>query len=256
MEHRNWTRDEFVLVLNLYYKLPFGRLNRNTKEVKELAELLGRSNNSIALRLVNFAACDPYIISSGRHGMSSGKKICQPYWDEFYNNQEELLFESEQILARLQGVSIEEKYEEKISDMADLKGESRIQEIKARVNQYVFRDMILSNYSCQCALTGIDVPELLVASHILPWSYNKQERLNPENGICLSMLYDAAFDKGLIGFDKNYRVVLSEQIRKNRNKEFYDKHFGCMEGVQLKMPEEHFPNKTFLEWHIDTVFRH
>lgn len=58
-----WTRDEYIVVLNLYYKLPFGKLNRGTKEVKELAALMGRTNNSVAMRLSNFAACDPYIIS-------------------------------------------------------------------------------------------------------------------------------------------------------------------------------------------------
>jgi putative restriction endonuclease len=42
--------------------------------------------------------------------------------------------------------------------------------------------MILANYSTKCAITGIDIPELL-ASHIVPWSINENERLNPENGI-------------------------------------------------------------------------
>ena len=75
-----WTRDEYIVVLNLYYKLPFGKLNRGTKEVKELAALMGRTNNSVAMRLSNFAACDPYIISTGRHGLEAGKVQCQPYW--------------------------------------------------------------------------------------------------------------------------------------------------------------------------------
>ena len=51
-----WTRDEYIVVLNLYYKLPFGKLNRRTKDVKELAALMGRTNNSVAMRLCNFAA--------------------------------------------------------------------------------------------------------------------------------------------------------------------------------------------------------
>lgn len=86
-----WTRNEFILTLNLYYKLPFGKLHTRTKEVQELATLLGRSVNSIALRLVNFAACDPYIRATGRTGMISGMQQCQPYWDEFANDREKLL---------------------------------------------------------------------------------------------------------------------------------------------------------------------
>ena len=67
-----WSRNEFILALNLYYKLPFGKLHTRTKEVQELAALIGRSVNSVAIRLTNFAACDPYIINSGRKGMSAG----------------------------------------------------------------------------------------------------------------------------------------------------------------------------------------
>ena len=68
----NWTRDELILALSVYFQLPFGRLNRVTPEVKELARIIGRSDNSAALRLVNFAACDPYIVNSGRSGMVGG----------------------------------------------------------------------------------------------------------------------------------------------------------------------------------------
>jgi len=256
MAKRNlWTRDEYILVLNLYYKLPFGRLSSSTKEVQELAKLLGRTVNAVALRLVNFAACDPYILATGRHGMASGAKTCLPYWDEFNNNREALLFESEQILAKYQNKTIEEKFKDSLKDVRELQGADRIREVKTRVNQSVFRSIIISNYSGKCALTGIDVPELLVASHIKPWAMDVKERLNPENGICLSSLYDAAFDKGLIGFDQNYNVVLSHRILEQETKDYYDKYFGSIDHVQLMLPEEHKPNKTFLEWHMDTIFQ-
>ncbi len=89
-------------------------------------------------------------------------------------------------------------------------------EVKTRVNQNIFRLMILANYNQQCALTGIDLPELLLASHIKHWSSCKEERLNPENGICLSALYNKSFDQGLIGFDSNYYVLLSSRIEEKR----------------------------------------
>lgn len=254
-QYRLWTREEFILTLNLYYKLPFGRLNHSTKEVRELAKLLGRSDNSIALRLVNFAACDPYILATGRHGMEDGRKQCQPYWDEFNEDREALLYESEKILAKLEHSSIDEKFKVDLIDLDSLSGEDKIRAVKTRVNQSVFRSIIISNYSGKCALTGIDVPELLVASHIKPWAIDKHERLNPENGICLSSLYDAAFDKGLIGFDQNYRLVLSPRIIEQESKSYYDKYFGSMNQIQLALPEEHKPNKEFLEWHMDEIFQ-
>ena len=77
-----WSDDEMIIVLDLYFKLPFGRLNKNTPEIKALAKLIGRTDNSVALRLVNYAACDPYILSTGRHGMASGR-----YWNRYANDK-------------------------------------------------------------------------------------------------------------------------------------------------------------------------
>lgn len=249
-----WSRNEFVLALNLYYKLPFGKIHTRTKEIQELAKLLNRTASSIAYRLANFAACDPYIINSGRKGMIAGKKQCQPYWDEFANDQERLLFESERILAELQGTTVEQKFKAALLDINDYSGEEKIREVATRVNQYIFREKILSNYEYKCALTGIDIPQLLVASHIIPWSVNKEERLNPANGICLSSLYDSAFDRGLIGFDKNYKVVLSDRLQENYEKPYYSNYFGSIKGLQMALPEEFKPDIHFLEWHMDEVF--
>lgn len=255
--NRLWSRHEFILVLNLYYKLPFGKLNRTTKEVKELAKLLGRSDNSIALRLVNFAACDPYIRATGRHGMMSGIKQCLPYWNEFVDNREKLLFESEKILAKLQGSTIEQKYEPYLQDIEEnYEGDEKVREVSTRVNQAIFRDKILSIYNYKCAITGIDIPSLLVASHIIPWASNKKERLNPANGICLSSLYDAAFDKGYIGFTKNYEIRLSHKLLENKSKKYFNRYFGSMDGVKISLPEEFKPEPSFLEWHMDNIFIH
>lgn len=206
-KRRLWTREEFILALNLYYKLPFGRLNQSTKEVKELAKLIGRTSSSVAMRLTNFAACAPYIINTGRHGLAAGAKQCQPYWDEFNSNREKLLFESEEILASYQNLSIDEKFKDSLTNMERLEGEDKIREVKTRVNQSVFRSIIISNYDGKCALTGIDMPELL------------------------------------------------PRILDQEGKVYYEKYFGSINHVQLTMPEEHCPDKVFLEWHMDTRFQ-
>jgi putative restriction endonuclease len=104
--------------------------------------------------------------------------------------------------------------EERNRIQKDLKGEMKICEVKTHMNQNVFRQMIIVNYSYKCAITGIDIPDLLFVSHITPWAANENERLNPENEICLSTLYDKAFDKELIGFDKNFQVVFLPIYRK------------------------------------------
>lgn len=253
-QRRLWSRNEFILALNLYYKLPFGKLHTRTPEVQKLAKLLDRTASSIALRLTNFAACDPYIIATGRKGMTAGKEQCLPYWNEFANDRENLLFESERILAELQGTTVEQKFKASLIDINNYTGEEKIREVATRVNQSIFREKILSNYDYKCALTGIDIQQFLVASHIIPWSKNKEERLNPANGICLSSLYDDAFDKGFIGFDKNYRVILSDRLQENQGKPYFDTYFGSLRGQKLVLPEEFQPNIQFLEWHMDEVF--
>ena len=158
---RLWTRDELVITLSLYYQLPFGRLNHTTREVRELATIIGRSDNSVALRLVNFAACDPYILESGRHGMDSGVGICKPIWDEFYNDKERLFYDAEIIKARFLHQPIEHILRLETTGLTRLE---RLAEIKQRVNQNVFRTMILSNYNETCAITGINHPTLLSQS--------------------------------------------------------------------------------------------
>ncbi len=142
-----------------------------------------------------------------------------------------------------------------MQDISKFSGEEKIRAIKTRVNQNVFRQIILSSYSGKCAVSGINLPELLVASHIIPWSKNEKERLNPENGICLSSLYDAAFDRGLIGIKPDYSIILAAKIKKQNSETFYDRYFSCISGAQIILPERYKPKKDFLEFHLDTIFK-
>jgi putative restriction endonuclease len=123
------------------------------------------------------------------------------------------------------------------------------------VNQSVFRQMVLVNYSTKCAITGIDIPELLLASHIMPWSKNEEHRLNPENGICLSALYDKAYDKGIIGINNNYQIILSTSLKQKKDTTFFKQHFAPIENLKIIEPVKYLPRKEFLEFHMDTIFQ-
>ena len=121
MATRNlWTKEELILAFNLYLKIPFSKIGARNKDVIHLANLIGRTPNSIALRLVNFASVDPVLKARGIKGMDGGTKIVQPIWDEFFNNQEQLVFLSEQILAQKENTSIENKYKDLLFDIKDL----------------------------------------------------------------------------------------------------------------------------------------
>lgn len=254
MTKRLWTREELILAFNLYLKLPFGKMHKNTPEIIQLANLIERTPSSIGMRLGNFASVDPYHQERGIGGLKGGMNQVKPIWEEFFNNQEELVFLSEQILAEKENSTIENKYHDILLDLNGLKGETVIREVKTRVNQSVFRQMVLTNYTARCAITGIDIPELLLASHIIPWSKNEKERLNPENVICFSALYDKAFDKGLIGINQNYQVILSASLKKKKETSFYKNHFASIENLKITDPIKYLPRKEFLEFHLDTIF--
>ena len=94
------------------------------------------------------------------------------------------------------------------------------------INQNSFRSIILANYNERCAISGLSVPQLLVASHIVPWSDDVTNRLNPANGICLSPLYDQAFDKGYISIrPDDYTVMISNELRGYKRCDFYQGFF-------------------------------
>lgn len=122
-------------------------------------------------------------------------------------------------------------------------------EIHQRIGQSVFRSVLLEIYRGQCCVCGLNIKEILRASHILPWADNKENRLNPENGLCLSATYDAAFDKYLISFDDDYRMIVSPYIREFYTNETAREYFERYEGKQLKLPYKFSPNKEFLSKH-------
>ncbi|MFO8148623.1 MAG: HNH endonuclease [Gillisia sp.] len=254
MKRRNWTKEELILAFNLYLKLPFGKFHQGNPEVKRLAKLIDRTPSSVAMRLSNFASLDPYHQQRGVIGLKGGIKQCQPIWDEFNENREELIFQSEKILAEKENQTLENKFNKEI-EMDYLVGEDKTRRIKTRVNQNVFREIVLNNYTTKCAITGIDIPDLLNASHIIPWSKNKNERLNPSNGICLSKLYDAAFDKGLIGIKTDYTLIISDKIKVKEETPYYKRFFSHLSGSKIYLPDKYYPDKEFLEYHLDTIYK-
>jgi putative restriction endonuclease len=254
-ERRLWTREELILALNLYLKLPFGKLHSGTPEIMHLAKLIGRTPSSAAMRLNNFAAVDPYHQQRGIIGLPGGKRQVEPIWNEFIHNKEELLFESERILAEMENKSIEEKFSDALIDIHQLKGEDKLREVKVRVNQNIFRQIVIVNYSGRCAISGIDISEFLVASHIVPWAKDEKERLNPENGICLSSLYDKAYDKGYFGINEKFEVVLSTVLKKKGKEPYYQSWFAYLPGLKITLPQKYLPSKSFLQYHMDIVFK-
>lgn len=128
-------------------------------------------------------------------------------------------------------------------------GKDALSEQKRRIGQNYFRQMILVNYGLKCCVTGLNVPVILRASHIVEWSKDKKNRLNPENGLCLSATYDAAFDKHLISFDEDYRMILSSVLKEFYTSDVTKEYFQAYEGKKITMPCRFLPSQDFLQIH-------
>ncbi|MCD4729668.1 MAG: HNH endonuclease [Bacteroidales bacterium] len=252
MQKNLWTREELIVALNLYLKLPFGKLHSRTNEIIDLANLIDRTPGAVAMRLNNFASVDPYHQKRGIKGLEGGKKQVKPIWDEFIEHKEELIFESEKLLAVFEKTTIEKKYDFILYDLRELKGETKKRIVKTRINQNVFRKIVLNNYKRKCTITGINVDKILVASHILPWAKYKKERLNPQNGICLNALHDKAFDKGLLTITPEYKIRISGLLLGKCKSN--DHFFLPYQNKNIIKPYKFLPNKEFLEYHNNNVF--
>jgi len=74
--------------------------------------------------------------------------------------------------------------------------------------QRVFSKKVKENYDWRCAVTGINSSEFLIAAHIVPWSVDENIRLDPANGICLSVLIDRAFEHGHLVVEDDLTIVV------------------------------------------------
>lgn len=243
----NWTRDEHLLAFNLYSKIPFGSIGMRNPQVIALATLLDRSLGAVSYKLTNFARLDPALKARGVRGHSHGAKGEAEIWKEFAGHPEKLAFESERLLAIRSGKTIEETSEIDVRDLPP-PGLDRDAIVRLRVNQSFFRKRILSAYEYRCCVTGLTIRPLLVASHIVPWALDKQNRLNPKNGLCLNALHDRAFDRGLMWIDEDAKIRFSLELRKQRvsaGTEWLLK----FEGNALILPRRFTPDMCFLRRH-------
>ncbi len=136
-----------------------------------------------------------------------------------------------------------------LEELENVEGKEKVRTVRTRSNQNVFRKIILMIYNQSCCITGLDIPEVNRASHIIPWAKDKSKRMDPRNGLCLSATYDAAFDRSLISLDDDYRIILSRDIKDHYTKQVVKEHFHNKEGNKITLPNSYLPKKEYLEEH-------
>jgi putative restriction endonuclease len=227
MSHRDWTREELIVAFNLY-----------------------RTPSAVSWKLANFARLDPVLRKRSIVGASHGGRGEVEIWNEFNNNWDRLAYESEQLLEKMTRHLTEVTPETEHFPV----GKNRATLIQARVNQGFFRAAVLAAYDLRCCVTGLAIPQLLVASHIVPWSSDTRNRTNPRNGLCLNAIHDRAFDCGLLTITPDLRVKLSERI-KRKSHDIAAKDFLLRyEGAPVTLPRRFVPDEGFLRYHNENIF--
>jgi len=252
-----WTKEQVKLGIHLYCQLPFGKLHSRNPEIIELAKLIGRSPGAVAMKLNNLASLDSAITDTGRVGLTGASKLDREVWNEFHADWERLAVECLDIYKRLRvekGLPPSEaQAESELEGVDDYTGETKRVITEQRIKQNFFRRAVLSSYRGCCCMSGLSDARLLIASHIVPWSKDKENRLNPRNGLCLSALHDKAFDRGLITLDDDFCVVLSRDLEQ-RNEPFVKQFFHPLAGQAIHLPERFTPDPSFLARHREAVF--
>ena len=249
-----WTREETLAAFNFYCCENFGRLHQRNPGIIRLAELMRRTPGSVGMKLVNLASQDSQIRESGRKGLVNVSALDKQVWEEFRADRARVSYESEQAIAQLEGRALESRVSPEVERVAPPKGLDREGVRRFRVNQSFFRRAVLSAYRGRCCVTGLAVPELLNASHIIPWRENERERLNPQNGLCLNALHDRAFDRGLMTVTPDGVVRVSSRLLAAARESEKVAFIAESDGRKIETPAKFPPEREFLEHHNRNAF--
>lgn len=143
-------------------------------------------------------------------------------------------------------IEVEIKSIEEDIEKHGLEGTDKLAVVKTRVNQGIFRDLLIRRYK-KCCLCGTDEESLLIASHIKPWvDSTRKERVDVDNGLLLCPNHDKLFDKGYITFDEQGYIVISGALSETNQL--------CMNvdsDMKILMSET---AKSYMQYHRENVF--
>ena len=253
----NWTRQQLLVAFYLYCQIPYGKIHSKNPDIIKYSEMINRTPSALAMKLVNIASLDPVITSTNRTGLRNASSADKKIWNEIQNDWDDFVFQSYKIitLLKIDHEAINSKDDQdKQNRLIDLQDTERSTERKIRIGQDFFRKSVLSAYNCQCCITGLSEEKLLVASHIIPWAKNIENRLNPQNGLLLSALHDKAFDIGIITINDDMTMKISKNKHIKQKDKFYEENLLKYDGKEINLPDKFQPNIEFLAYHREHIF--
>ena len=187
MPRRNRSRQETLMALAFYLcpSLPQKNWDDSDAEIQRPAGEIGRTESAVRFKIANLKACDPNRTGLGfTNTAGMDRQVISEYLADPDAIMSEAMWELEQIGIRISYDGEIETSGSSRPDQPQQLGLERVEQVRTRVNQDYFRNVLLSNYGGTCCLTGIDIPTLLTASHIKPWAAaTPSERLMSSNGL-------------------------------------------------------------------------
>ncbi len=247
MAGKNWSRTETLAAFALYCRLPFGKLHSRNAEVIALAGRLNRTPSSIAMKCVNLASLDETHQRRGVVGMQNASAMDRQVWEEFAARPEAVSFEAVLAFADPTTISVEAEPE-----MPILEGKERERLVRVRLNQGFFRRMVISSFNESCAVCELPIPQLLVASHIVPWASDVALRMNPRNGLCLCGTHDRAYECGLLQIKRTYTMRVVVPAKHHTVSAVID-WLLKFDGKSIQMPQRWLPDPDLLQRKLEMV---
>lgn len=242
-----WTRDGSLIALQVYCALPFGQLHQSNPAIVRVAHALNRTPSAVAMKACNLASLDDSIPQKGLNSVSA---LDRSVWAEFQSDSSAIAAEAAALYEKIVNNDESITGAQSIGEFAMPKGATEmVREVRVRQIQSFFRTAVLTSYESRCAVSGLQLPEALNASHIIPWSENDKRRADPTNGIALNALYDRLFDRGLIGFDKDYKVLVADKLRTHFDDSLQAKQLLDIEGREMILPRRFLPDRAALQSH-------
>lgn len=245
----HWTREQTIVALNVYCKIPFKESRATHPLIMEYAKLLGRTPAALNFKIGNLGSLDPMLRGKGIVGLQHTSKVDEAVWEEFFDNPEKLAFESEQIIATLRHMSVEESTAIDIYNLP--LGIERSVETRQRINQRFFHEVVMCSYEGRCCVTGVSHQKLIEACHISPWRDDVKNRTNPKNGLCLNSLFHKAFDSYLFTVTPEYTIEISNHMVNSTADKTFRHYLLTLNGKPIRMPEKFAPDKKLLSSHYE-----
>ena len=239
-----WSREQEIVALYMYCLIPFNKVSGNNPHIAKMANIIGRPNaNSLKAKIGNFGKYDTNLAAVG---LGHSSHLDEEIWNEYNGRWQDLEVDALKLIEKFQHTNHEEQTEIPFIPI----GKEREVVIKQRINQSLFRNMVLSAYNNTCCITGLARPELIEACHIIDCADDEKNRTNPCNGLAMNVLFHRAFDKLYLGISTDLRVIISDKLYdglRGKDKDKTYEIFNPYNGKNIMLPKKFKPNIEFIE---------